>query len=417
MACKRKVSLPRLFPHQRAVTDAISESIRDHGFGTEQSQKVFVVKSQRQVGKTAVAKTELTRFSLAYNNLTSAYIAPTFKLSKKVFKEVVKMLKPTGSILSANSTDLVIEFDTGGSIAFFSAEQRDNLRGFTVSGILVVDEAAFIRDDIYFECLSPWVDFHKARTLIISTPKFKIGFFYKFFSGVADKVIDFCSFDMSVIRSKEALEAKRKITPEAIFVSEYLGLFIDAKSGAFGDFGGCIHETAADIEKATELYVGVDWGTGCGADDTVLTALNEAGEQCFLWRTNDMTPTEQAAFISAFYDKYKDKIKKFTVELNSIGRIYYDMIKVGRPKITGLTMTNDVKRKLVECLQVAFQNGTIALMSDAAQNTQITVYESKVNEKTNTVSYNAPSGYHDDHVVALMIANKNYNSKNKFMYG
>ena len=36
----------------------------------------------------------------------------------------------------------------------------------------------------------------------------------------------------------------------------------------------------------------------------------------------------------------------------------------------------------------------------------LSIYEAKVNPKTNTISYNAPLGCHDDSIIALMLSNR-----------
>ena len=68
----------------------------------------------------------------------------------------------------------------GSTIFFKSAEQKDGLRGYTVTGIYVVDEAAFISDEVFFETLA-WVNVSQAPVVLCSTPKHKTGFFFKYY--------------------------------------------------------------------------------------------------------------------------------------------------------------------------------------------------------------------------------------------
>lgn len=369
-------------------------------------QKIITIKAARQVyGKSALAKAELLRFSLQKKDSLNAYVAPTLKLAKKMYDEILKCCSVL--IESKNSIDMKITFITGSAIRFFSAEQRDNLRGFNVNGVLIIDEAAFITDDVYYELLSPWTVVAGALTIIISTPKFRQGFFYELLQkGLGDSQL-YKSFDWTSDHPpvmNEFLEQQKKLIPAQKFKSEYLGLFLDAEGSVFGDFSQCIIHYKPSFQS---LYFGLDFGTGSGKDDTVLTALNENREQVLIWRCNDKPPTEQVEIICGILLQYRQNIKKVVAEQNSIGKVYLDMFRnrlSGQITITPFNTTNESKRKLVEDLQVEIQNNTIKILNDTEQSQQLSFYEATVNSTTNKVSYNAPSGYNDDMVIALMLA-------------
>ncbi len=406
----KTVRLYKPYLHQKAVHDAITAHIETEQRFTDCFQKIFVVKACRQVGKSLMAENELVRFALHFPGSVNAYVAPGMKLSKKIFREIRKMFTGTKLIERANAAEMTIEFINGSSIGFFSAEQRENLRGYTVSGILVIDESAIIPDKIYTEALSPWVDAHKAATLIISTPKFKLGFFYDYFLiGLSGKhnvqSFDFMDFDLSHIRSADMLLQKRSTLPAQVFRSEYLGMFLDAEGSVFGNFSGCVMDAVPDYEK---LYFGLDFGTGSGKDFTVLTAVNEKGEQVIIWRTNDLQPGRQIEAIAGLLNLYKPSIAGILAEENGIGKVYLNLLKQKFCPVHTFTTTNASKRKLVEKLQVAIQNREIGLLKDTLQTNELSLYEAAVNPATNKTSYNAPAGMHDDHVMALMLAYECY---------
>lgn len=412
------IELYKPYQHQKVVHDAISNHIEKEERFTANFQKIFVVKACRQVGKTALSINELLRFCFQFKNSKNGYVAPTLKFARVIYEDIKKIVKDSGLLYKYNSLDLIIELTNGSVIRFFSGEQRDNLRGYTITGILVIDEAAFIRDDIYQECISPWCDAKNAITLIISTPKFKFGFFYNLYIlGMSgnNKVLsfDFTQHDLTCIRSEEILEQKRLLMPKQAFRSEYLGMFIDADGSVFGDFSEIILKKEVEY---TELYLGLDFGSGSGKDYTVLTAFNELGEQVFIWRTNDMTPTEQVGKIIKITDKIKDYIFGFYCELNGIGKIYFDMIKNKYKNITPFITTNQSKRKIVEQFQTAIEQKKVKLINDAIQLTEFTIFELSVNKVTNTVTYAAPSGMHDDHVMSTLIAYECYNKKKNNKY-
>lgn len=394
------------FSHQVVVHKAISSHINIYDRFTDEFQKIFIVKAMRQVGKSMLAINELLRWSCTFNNCINGYIAPTQSLSRKTFKELIKAI-PTEIVKKSNMLDLVIEFVNGSSIRFFSAAQREALRGFTISGLLVIDEAAYITDDIYNECISPWTDFYKAVTLVISTPRFKFGFFYDLYTSNSENIksFDFSTFDMTNIRSIEKLEEKRKTMPKQQFNCEYLGQWADGVGNVFSNFTYLSY-----TPQYTELYLGLDFGTGSGQDSTVLTGLNENGDQVLIWETNSLDPVKQVDEITNILQTNKTKIKKFNAEKNSIGKIYLDMLKKKNTNIhiSDFNTDNESKRKLVENLQVSFEQNRIRLLQHETQSTQLSFYEATVNKSTNKVSYNSAKGFHDDYVMALMLANNSY---------
>lgn len=406
MATNINITLYKPFVHQKAVHDALTRHIDNNKRFTDAFQKIFVVKACRQVGKSAMALNELARFAFKFGNSISGYIAPTLKLSRKTYEEMLKMFKDSSLIARKNSLDLIIEFINGSVIRFFSGEQRDNLRSYTISGILVIDESAFMTDDIYNECISPWVDAKKAVTLMISTPKFKTGFFYHYYTQglTGDENVqsfDFTEYDLTVVRSEKVLEQKQKTMPVQVFKSEYLGLFIDMEGSVFGDFSGCLIDYNPTYDK---LYFGLDFGTGKGEDYTVLTAFNERYEQVMLWRTNTLSPVEQIDKIAAIYNEYRQQIKEFLAEQNSIGAVYLDMLKRKGCKVTAFNTDSKSKRKIVENFQTAIEQNVVKLKNDVQQSNELSIYEANLNPKTNNITYNAPTGFHDDHVMALMLA-------------
>lgn len=211
------------YGHQRAVHNAMK--------GSHRSGKMFVVKSKRQVGKTTMAENILLEVSINHNETLSVLVEPTLDQSRRVYKEMVRAIQDTPILTRKNDSLLEIELANGSSILFKSAEQRDNLRGFTVTGILVIDECAFIQDDI-FDILMPTTDVHSAPILLISTPKLKQGAFFRYYTAGLDPKnenivsIDFNRFDTSFLLSPDRLEQYRKMMKPPM--ETYLGLYSDA---------------------------------------------------------------------------------------------------------------------------------------------------------------------------------------------
>ena len=277
-----EIIFPKLHKHQRVVYDAV---INDNGAGN-----IYVVKSKRQCGKSFVASLILIYFSLNKKDTVSILIEPTLNQSRRMFKDIVKMLEGSGIIKNANQSLLTIDFINGSEIIFKSAEQYDAIRGYSVSGILIIDEGAFIRDDVY-EILFPLRDVFNAPMLVISTPLFCDGYFYRLFTSTNSKSYDWCDYDTSYFLSDEKLEQYRNTLSDLKFRSEYLGLFITDGGYVFRNITKCV---LGDSDITGEpVCVGIDWAVGNDGDDTVLSLLDANANAVEFVRLNNMSPVEQ----------------------------------------------------------------------------------------------------------------------------
>ena len=395
------------YPHQRAVHDAMKDAFH--------SGRIFVVKSKRQVGKTTMAENILLKVAIEHNRTLSCLVEPTLDQARRVYKEMVKAIDETPVIKRKNDSLLELELINGSTIIFKSAEQRDNLRGFTVTGILVVDECAFIQDDI-FDILQPTTDVHSAPILLISTPKLKQGFFYRYYSagltgdnpGIVS--IDFNQYDTSFLLPKDKLEQYRTMMPKAQFTTEYLGNFLDSDSILFSNINECV---STPTQGWNELYVGIDWGSGTGGDYTSVCGFNERKEMVFIDYFNDKSTFEQARYIADLLALNGGKVKNVLAESNSIGTPMIALLKDELDKrnkrdishlVTPFVTTNSEKVRLVNQLQVALEQKAVTLLDDRGLLVQLSAYEATYNPKTNNVSYNAPQGLHDDNCISTMLA-------------
>lgn len=397
-----EVIFPKLHKHQRDVYDAV---VNDGGAGD-----IYVVKSKRQCGKSFLASLILIYFSLNRRDTTSLIVEPTLNQSRRIFKDIVKMLEGSGIIKNANQSLLSIDFINGSEIIFKSAEQFDAIRGYSVSGILIVDEGAFIRDDVY-EILFPVRDAHNAPMLVISTPLFCDGYFYRLFTSTNSKSYDWCDYDTSYFLSDEKLEQYRNTLSELKFRSEYLGLFITDGGYVFRNITKCV---LSDSDITGEPVVcGIDWAVGNDGDDTVLSLLDANANAVDFIRLNNMSPVEQIDAIAGKLNTIPS-LKKVVVEQNSIGNVYFDMLKHNFSRhsiITKFNTTNESKRRIIEQLATAFQNENIHIPNDRELINQLQHYSV---EKTKTgYTYNG-AGAHDDYVMSLAMAYDSLTAKSAY---
>lgn len=400
------------FSYQKAVIDEIKDA---KGTG-----KIVVVRSRRQLGKSTLIANLLLYYAINYEGTKNYCVSPTLKQGKKLYKTVVKALTKAKIVKSANGSDLTIVLKNESEINFKSAEQNENLRGETVTGLLCIDEMAYIPDSVY-DIIKPWCDFHKAVTLMVSTPFVKDGYFWTYYNYglehshntvLIDWTDEAYKEDLDKILSPEQLAEYEKILPKKVYRTEYKGEFIDG--------GGIVFDHVSEVLKDNKinpndkLYVGIDWSNQARADSSVISIINQNCEQVFVKGWNDLSPLKQIDIIYTELEPYLDQIIGITCEINSLGKPYTDLLKERlqdrhKNKIIEFNTTNPSKADLVGKMQVALEQHTITLLPNEEQKRQFEYYSCEYNPQTKTVTYNAPNGLHDDYPMATMFALYGYN--------
>ncbi len=399
MAEVKVTSNLKLFPWQLQVTNELKNHWRGY---------THVVKSKRQCGKSIMLETILLQTAINRSKTCSICLSPTLEQARKVFNEVKKVIKPTKLYSKHNDLQLLIVLRNGSTIFFKSAEQKDGLRGYTVTGIYVVDEAAFISDDVFFETLA-WVNVSQAPVVLCSTPKHKTGFFYKYYMlGLSNEPnifsYNWSEFDTSALLPPDKLQEYQRNLPAAQFKTEFLGEFLDNEGGVFGDFTSIISN---DYNPNLNCYMGIDWGTGQGQDETAIAIFNSEKQMIGLYHFSDKDETATINYIIELIRKYQPL--KVQVETNSIGSVFYGLldkaIKAANLPVMLLkfTTTNESKERLINNFQVAMQNKQVTILDNQTLRIQMDMYEMKVNQNGKR-TYNAANGYHDDCIIAMLLS-------------
>ena len=387
--------------------------------------KHLVLVYSRQCGKTVLAEILLIE-QLFKKNSFSAYISPTFQLGRKVFKEICQLLENSGVIKKANATTLTIESTYGATLQFFSAEAYTAIRGTTVSGILIIDEAAYIKDvlpngeNFWGNVVMPLTKARHPLVVMISTPCGKRGFFYDFYlKAVAGEKGVFqltrTIYDDDLI-SEEEIEGIKKSVPPLAFEQEFLTRFLDNALTVFPNFESCF-----DIENFSggKCWCGID-PSSVGEDNTILTFINER---------NEVKQYKIDGTLDAKYSQIAKLINKYNpvstyIESNSIGEVMANEIRkqlVRKANFKTFATTNESKKDYISLIAVAIANGDIHFERDnRLLYSEICTYTFKLT-KTGNVTYAARDGFHDDTVSSLGIAlqckeDNKYITKNNINY-
>ena len=357
----------------------------------------------------------LLHYAINYAHTDNAMISPTIPQARKVFKEIVNGIYNSGIIKKKNETLLEIELINGSTIFFKSAEMSDGLRGFKVSGIIILDEAAYLTDDI-LELVLPWRQVSNAPMLLVSTPKIRNGSFYSYWvQGLEEdanvKSVDWCDWDTSCMISDDMIKQYQRVMTANQFKSEILGEWLDDDGMVFTNISSNILDY--EVTASTAYYGGIDFGAGNTGDYTSITIFNEKGEMVFLDYFNDLGTFQQVDRIISDLEPFLDKMKNVYAENNSIGSPFIDLIlKTAKERrLTQLTnclerwtTSNSSKQKLVTQFCAGLEHSEVKLLNDRVLINQLSSYEATYNVKTQTITYNGAYGTHDDSVMSTMIA-------------
>ena len=370
----------------------------------------LVIKKCRQVGCSFTFAQILFYVAINRPRSTSIYITTTNSAARKFFTDMGEFCKES-SLVSLNSSLLEMTFWNGSIIYFKSSESQ--LRGISCKrgGIMVVDECAFLKSDIWTSIL-PFTTVSKANTLIASTPWTKRGMYYTFYERALSgdpgyHLIDTRDYDLSYFISEDQREEYRKILSPQAFRTEIDGEFMDSTSGVFGDYQSIYVEP----EDKDPVYCGIDFSVSVGGDDTVLTGFNKSKQQCLLYYDNSIAdPVQRAEKLADIINSYPS-IKKVVCETNSMGSTFISIMrrKLKRPNILEeFTTTNSTKKDIIENLVSLIGQKEITLMDDPKQDYEFAIFQ-LVELKNGNYSYAADTKVQnskDDIVMATAFAAK-----------
>ena len=335
----------------------------------------------------------------------NAYISPTFSQGKKVFAELTQLLEGTGIIKKANASDLKIESIYGSTLKFFSMESPVSIRGNTVSGLLVMDEAAFFPrelpsgEDPYYNVIFPIIKARKPKVLVISTPNGRQGMYYDLYLKAFNKEKGYKEltasiYDDDLITEEEIEELKRGYPPLA-FQQEFEVEFLDNALTVFPNFASCF-DGKYDGGKC---WIGVD-PSSVGSDNTIVSIIN-ANNQVKQYKI-DGSLDEKYIKIAKIVNEYHPVATY--IENNSIGEVMANEIKkklINKANFYSFTTTNETKKQYISLLAVDIANGKIHFEEDnRLLYSELSTFTFKLT-KSGNVTYAAKDGYHDDTVTSL----------------
>ena len=355
---------------------------------------VAVVAAGRRWGKTTLGGAVVLAMA-AIGGWRCAWIAPNYANSRPLWREVFLRAGGVGKI---NKADRAVEFRGNGSITVYSADNADAVRGEAYD-LVVLDEAARVAEDAWRGAIYPTLGDRGGRALIISTPRGRDWFWREWVraknEGLAHHAPSSANPSPAI---QEMVHRAKSIMGERMYRQEILAEFIEHGSGVFRGVREC---ASGKTERSRgPCTIGVDWGRN--NDATVFVAIDPVTHHVVeIQRLVGVEFAHQRAALRALWERTGRG--HIVVETNSIGQAQLEELqRMGLPA-AGIVMTNASKAAIIDALVLAIERRDVGLPKADWLLEELEAFESE-QMPSGLTRYSAPSGMHDDGVIALAIA-------------
>jgi len=361
----------------------------------------------RQSGKSTTLLGLVLYYAINKPKSTCLWVSPVYSQINKVQTQIMDALGNSGVIVSANKANYEIKLLNGSMIYFRSAERADTIRGLAID-YLFVDESQDIKTSDFQKSILPTITARGKKAVLGGTPK-KKNFFYDYYMmGKSPDFPNHTSYNFpsweSPYVSSEFIEEQRKSLPDNIFRQEFEAIFLEDDGQVFKGLGSVlINDAWPQRSHGTNTYAGLDIGTR--EDYSVLTIIDELGRVLFVWRDRHIEYSRIVDKVVQLCKQYN--VRELLVESNGPGDVMYEQIRKQYSRAEPLFQTNDTKSNIIRRLMtdiedVAIELPSVKLFQPLGDEMEIFEYEVLPSGK---IRYGHPSGFHDDCVLSLAMAN------------
>jgi hypothetical protein len=359
------------------------------------SKRYAVIEGATKSGKTVACLSWIIEQALrGKDGQIFWWVAPVYPQARIAFRRFKRGFDRT--LFTANESELTINLINGATVAFKSGEKADNLYGEDVYGV-VIDEATRLREESWHAIRSTMTA-TKGPVRIIGNVKGRKNWAYvlarKAESGERDwhyaKLTAYDASDAGVIDEDEIMQAKGML-PDHVFKELYLAEPSEDGGNPFGQ--KAIMDCISPMSNEQPTIFGIDLAKS--VDWTAIVGLDNNGYVCVFDRFQ--LPWEETV------QRIKTLVGNNSAVIDStgVGDPIVEKLQRDLSNIKGFKFSATSKQMLMEGLSLAIQTQTVRY----PDNEIVNELSSFAYEYTKTgVRYSAPSGLHDDCVMALGLA-------------
>jgi len=390
--------------------------------GFLEKQRV-VASMARQSGKSECVSLGVVIEAMRTPNGHIIIVAPTDRQAGELFIKVANYLKMENIFSTVESITARTALLTNGCriSAFPIGHDGTNLRGMTAN-VLVLEEAAFIPDDVLNEVLMPMVSSPGSRLIKISTPRGKNHFYRSF---INKEYVSFRYTWKDAVRvgrySQEFVDEARTNATETQFSVEYEAEFVE---GADNYFPSALIDKCIDNEIEQEFvpkedkiyFMGIDVAYA-GKDKSVFTIMESDAKysygkvvHIFEYITNDTGTAYDKACELQFNWKCKKIFPDATTAGSGLAMLLARKYNASTTKkstsdiVEAYVFTNKSKIDMFSNLKLHMEHNSISFPHHKDLIYQLQDFRYELSDKSDAVKLHHSAGGHDDFPDSLALA-------------
>ncbi len=360
-----------------------------------------VVFCGRRWGKTRGAVTWLVVRLFERKKKLGWWVSPTYRQAKIAWRYFFMLFRKSGLIASFNKSELTIQLIQGRRIEFRSADTPENLRGEGVDE-LVLDEFADQPQAVWIEVLRPALMDSKGEAVFIGTPNgmnwatdlFNVA---KSADGKEWSAWQFSTYSNPYIDHDE-IKAVEAGTPQSVVRQEIYAEPTQNASAVFRNIDEISVLQPQPPTPGVRYTMGVDLAK---YKDFTVIAVFSGMDQVYLERFNQIDWSLQERRIVECAKRFNNA--NVIVDSTGLGDVIFERLKKAGLRVSPYQLNQSSKKELIDTLSVRCDQKEVHLLDDAVQRAELNGYAYELTHG-GRLRTNAPSGMHDDTVIAVALA-------------
>jgi hypothetical protein len=307
-----------------------------------QNDSLFeTLRVSRQGGKSLTTAVKVVREALLKPNQFIVIVSPTREQSHIIFRSVSRILENIELRVKGTVKNLLQTRVQLFNNSWIYVTSRTAVRGHTITR-LVVDEAAFVEDDVY-TAARPALAASNGKITLISTTFGKSGYFYDSHTSLDHFKRWHVPYTLIPHLNEEFVNAEKATMTEVEFSQEYLAEFVETADNFLTreEIMSMIDEDATDIGQQPlpaeidhdwyDYYLGVDLAR-MGLDESTYVVVRHAkrGDEpikvLHVEGTSKMPATDAIGRIKALHEAYR--FHTIYVDESFIGGAVVDKMRI-----------------------------------------------------------------------------------------
>ena len=363
-----------------------------------QTNSTVVVACGRRWGKTLMGGT-LALHRAAHGGAV-AWIVPTYKNARSPWRFAEMHVGNHGDV---RRSERVVTLGAG-RLSIYSADNDVSIRGEAFD-LVIVDEAAMVREETYTDVILPTLADRSGRVLLISTPKGRNWFWREWQRGRSGQP-GYASFQAPTSANpipsiQQAAELARERVSSRTYRQEWLAEFVEDGGGVFrGVRNAATVAPGVQRVEGHTYVIGADWGRS--NDYTVFTVIDATARQVVeIDRSNQVEYELQRGRLRNLVAKWHASV--VVAETNAMGQPIVEALSRERIPVRPFVTTNATKSVIIDALALALERGELQLLQFEPLLDELEAFEVD-RTASGLTRYGAPSGEHDDCVISLALA-------------